>query len=199
MKVLKEKKILIPIIVVALVTMIGIIVGFCIRGANNSSDTEDISENSEEIAEKLDSEDIYLLEEGVEREFTILELAFGEEEKPDYLMEMEDKSKYEIVSMEQDGNFIAAIAKVSAPDIYTIAKNLKVEGELTEEKIDAALTEALKNAQLTETEVPLHFEYVNGEWKMVMTKEFTDAYYGGILRLREEYYQNALGGTEDEK
>ena len=76
---------------------------------------------------------------------------------------------------------------------------MQIEGELTEEKIDAALMEALQDAPLVETEVELIYQKVNGVWEAAVTEEFVDAYTGGLLRLRDEYYNEILGGTTDEE
>ena len=83
--------------------------------------------------------------------------------------------------------------------MYNITKNLQIEGEITEEKINAALVEELKNAELIETEVEIAFQKVDGVWEAALNEEFIDAYTGGLLRLQKEYYDEVLGGEKDEE
>lgn len=147
----------------------------------------------------VDEEEKVVLDIRLDRDVAMIEMAYGEEEKPTYLEKVEELQSYKILSAEQDGDIINATVLVSAPDLYTIAKNLEVEGELTEEKINAALVEALKTATPVETEVKLIYQKINGVWEAALTEEFADAYTGGLLRLCEEYRNEVLGGADNEE
>lgn len=163
-----------------------------------SDDSED-DELSIDDDGSIDEKEKVVLDLRLDRDVTMMEMAYGEEEKPTYLEKVEELQSYKILSAEQDGDIINATVLVSAPDLYTIAKTLEVEGELTEEKINAALVEALKNATPVETEVKLIYQKINGVWEAVLTEEFADAYTGGLLRLREEYRNEVLGGADNEE
>jgi hypothetical protein len=109
----------------------------------------------------------------------MMEMDYGTEEIPGYLEEVEELRSYEILEATQEEDVIYTTVLVKAPDLYTITKNLQIEGELTEEKIDAALMAALQDAVLVETEVELIYEKINGVWEDAMTAEIVYAYTVG--------------------
>lgn len=115
---------------------------------------------------------------------------------PEYLTKTEELNSFEIISFTADGELADAVVKVSAPDLYSTVKKIEaMEDKSTAEK-EAMLPAELAKAQITVTELEMQFELINGEWKPVITDEFLDAYYGGIGRLRSEYFAQIEGVGE---
>jgi hypothetical protein len=194
----KNKKIMI-FIAAGVLVIIGIIIAVCLflrQPGGSGSETEEITINEDGI---IDEQEKVVLDVRLDRDITMMEMAYGTEEIPGYLEEVEELRSYEILEATQEEDVIYTTVLVKAPDLYTITKNLQIEGELTEEKIDAALMAALQDAVLVETEVELIYQKINGVWEAAMTEEFVDAYTGGLLRLRDEYYDEILGGATDEE
>ena len=209
---LKDKKKMIIIGAIALV-IIGFVVALClilkkptdntnkqpdnnVSQGDNSTETTDITINDDGV---IDEQEKIVLDLRLDRDIAMMQMAYGKEEAPDYLEKVEEIRNYEILSAEQEENVIYATVLVSAPDMYTITKNLQIEGEVTEEKINEALIEALKNAEPVETEVEIAFQKVGEVWEATFTEEFIDAYTGGLLRLQKEYYDEVLGGDTNEE
>lgn len=119
------------------------------------------------------------------------------EKEPDFISFMEGKSSYEIISMDKDGELITAKVKVKSLDLYTVIKNFDGQGQnMSGSEMDRLIIEELKSAQMLETEHELQFELVNGKYQPVLTESFLDAYYGGIIRLRQEQLQAIVGEEE---
>ncbi|MBQ1217709.1 MAG: hypothetical protein IIX85_07095 [Clostridia bacterium] len=132
-----------------------------------------------------------ILEASVEN--TVASVQLQGEETPEYITLMEEKTSVKVLSFEQDGDLANARLLVKAPDLYTAAKTLNESGETDPEVLDASFSALLQDAEMVETEVDLTFVLnEDGEWEPMITEEFFDAYYGGILRLRDELYEEAL-------
>ncbi|MBQ2273630.1 MAG: hypothetical protein II337_09250 [Clostridia bacterium] len=132
-----------------------------------------------------------ILEASVEN--TVASVQLQGEETPEYITLMEEKTSVKVLSFEQDGDLANARLLVKAPDLYTAAKTLNESGETDPEALDASFSALLQDAEMVETEVDLTFVLnEDGEWEPMITEEFFDAYYGGILRLRDELYEEAL-------
>lgn len=119
-----------------------------------------------------------------------------EEEAVDYLIAMESRSGWEVLAVEQTAEDRAeAAVRVYAPDLYSVVKALESETFTSEEEMDRAVTEGVEKAQILETELILEFyPDEGGVWTPALTGEFLDAYYGGLLTLRQEYL-TAAGGA----
>lgn len=215
-----EKKLI--LIGTGILLLIGITITLCLvlrKPSNSKGEIEDITVNEDETINEdttiyedetineditiyedviinddgiIDEQEKMVLDLRLDRDITMMEMAFGEEETPGYLEDVEELRTYEILDATREENVIYATVFVKAPDLYTIVKNLQIEGELTAEKINAALIEALQDAVLVEKEVELIYQEVNGVWKAILTEEFVDAYTGGLLRVRDEYYNDIL-------
>lgn len=119
------------------------------------------------------------------------------EEAPSYITVMEEMTGVTVLSFEREDDIATALVRIKAPDLYTATKSLEESGELDPETIDAALAELLRKADMVETELSMTFYLTDdGEWKPVITEEFLDAYYGGIIRLRDEAYNEAFKEKE---
>ena len=117
-----------------------------------------------------------------------------DEQAPAYVTMTEEKSSYEITSFVENGDLADALLLVRAPDLYSLLKEIEAREGLTDEEKMAALEQELPNAGMLETEVAMQFQLVNGQWQPILTSEFMDAYYGGILRLRAEIYESMMEG-----
>lgn len=115
---------------------------------------------------------------------------------PEYLLEMDERTSVEVTEFEEveDGYAIAQVT-VSAPDLYSVVKSLEDEKFADESEVDEALTEGVKDADLVETELEIEFHLEEGVWTPVLTEEFADACYGGMMTYRQEYY-DGLEGVE---
>lgn len=109
-------------------------------------------------------------------------------EDPTFLTEMERSTTVSVKSFEEeDEGFVTAQVVISAPDLYSITKEVEILGALTEEQMDAELTKRIKNATPKEQEITVYFAQMeDGTWKPVVTETFLDTYYGGAWRLRQE-------------
>ena len=110
----------------------------------------------------------------------------ADEETPTYLAVMEENNSFEILSFKENGETADALLLVRAPDLYTVLTDVSARTELSEEEMFASLAQELQTAPVLETEVALQFQQIDDEWQPILTTEFMDAYYGGILRLRAE-------------
>lgn len=136
-----------------------------------------------------------VLETSVEN--TVASVRLEGEETPEYITVMEEKTSVKVLSFERDGDLAYARLLIKAPDLYTAAKTLNESGETDPEALDASFSVLLQDAEMLETEVDLTFVLnEDGEWEPMITEEFFDAYYGGILRLRDEMYEEALKDKE---
>ena len=80
---------------------------------------------------------------------------------------------------------------VHASDLYTLAKELDETNEYaTEEELRSAIVEAIGKAELVEREVALEFRATENGYEPILTMEFFDAYYGGVLKLLDEMLSN---------
>ena len=80
---------------------------------------------------------------------------------------------------------------MTSPDLYAVVKELEARPMTDPEAIDTALYQALADAPTRVTEVSLTFTDIGGQWKPIITEEFRDAYYGGLMTLRTEFYDQA--------
>lgn len=86
---------------------------------------------------------------------------------------------------------------VYAPDVYNLAKELDAQGSaVNPDAMQAVLVEAVQNAPIVKNEVQLLFVLTDNGYKPILTGEFMDAYYGGVIRLLEEMVNQRINGTE---
>lgn len=192
-KVMKSKALIgvLAGVVILILVVVAVLVG------TNSSGKADKDTESQQMGNGTHTEEMKevqtAMETTMERKLFVIQLTTSEEETPNYLLKMEEKSSYEIISLEeQEENIYAAVVRVTAPDLYSVVKNMELEGELTEEQIDAAITAEIETADLVTTDVSMMFEYADEKWDPAFNEDFFDAYYGGIMRLRKEYYDERV-------
>jgi len=125
---------------------------------------------------------------------TMAEAQADAEGTPDYLLEMDQRTTVEVTDFEEveDGYAIAQVT-ITAPDLYSVVKDLEDDRFSSEEEVDEALTEGVENADLLETELEIEFRLEDGVWTPVLTEEFADACYGGLMTYRQEYYDQLEG------
>ena len=113
---------------------------------------------------------------------------------PAYLTELERRTSWTVVAAQDghDGTGEVTV-KVSAPDLYGVIKSLEQTVFPDTQAMDAAVTEALRSAPLRERELVLDFLVDGPRWEALLTNEFTDACYGGLLTYREELYASMEG------
>lgn len=110
------------------------------------------------------------------------------EETPPMLTLIEERNGYELLSFEENDNKTIATFKVYSPDIYSVAKKIdSAMTNATKDELEAEILKELAKAPIVEKEVSVEFVIVDGEYKLQLTTEFLDAYYGGVYKLREEF------------
>ena len=82
---------------------------------------------------------------------------------------------------------------------YKLHVSRKSGEDWTEEQLDQAFTQAMTEAKLVELEGTLILYEEDGQTQVEVGEGFWDAYYGGIMRVRDEYYEELFGGTSDEE
>lgn len=138
------------------------------------------------------------LEASLDSEVEAMQLISKWEGEPEFLTDLESRIQCDVISMEAEGDIANAVVRVSAPDLYTVLKNMEDTQPQTEEEAQQAIAQAIADADMVESEVAVVFEKVDGNWELVWTEEFFNAYYGGILQLRTEYFEQEAGGKTDE-
>lgn len=118
-----------------------------------------------------------------------------EAEAEDYLLAMESRSGFEVLSAtELDEERAEARVRVFAPDLYSVVHALADKVYTSEEDMDRDVKEGVESAEILETELVLEFYPDDtGAWTPDLTEEFLDSYYGGLLRLRHEFIASAGG------
>ena len=118
----------------------------------------------------------------------VLNVAMSEDEEPDELLvETESRSGYEVLSYTETESGVIVTFLVHAPDLYTVAKEIDENYEFeTEEERQSAVIDAVGRAEIIEQEVTLTFVKTDKGYEPILTEEFFDAYYGGILKLFSE-------------
>ncbi len=116
---------------------------------------------------------------------------------PQYILYIEDNTKFEISNSKQSGNTATATVIIESPDLYTAIKNMEWNKEYSnEELINEDIIASMKRTPMLTCEEVLKFELVDGEFKPVFTDSFINACYGGGMGLREEWIQSILGGSD---
>lgn len=109
--------------------------------------------------------------------------------EPAYLSELESRVTWTVLTIEAaDSETAQAMVKVSAPDLYSVIKALENTPFASAEEIDVAVTDGLREAPLRVQEVLVDFQTDGERWEALLSEEFTDACYGGLLTYREEMY-----------
>ena len=118
----------------------------------------------------------------------VLDAAISADENPDALLtESESRSGFEVLSCTETNTGAIVTFLVHAPDLYTVAKNIDENYTFeTEEELRAALIDAVNKAQVVNKEVTIEFEKTDDGYEPILSIEFIDAYYGGILKLYNE-------------
>lgn len=120
-----------------------------------------------------------------------------DEGAPAFLEELDNRNGYEILNLtEQEQTYVVTV-RVYAPDVYSVAHKLDAEeGDFTAEELaDRILTE-MKTCAIAEKEVQIEYHLQDEQYVPVLTEEFVDAYYGGVLQLYEEAFEMLIGGEE---
>lgn len=111
----------------------------------------------------------------------------GDENSDGLLTETESRNGFEVLSCEKTDIGVSVKIKVFAPDLYTIAKEIDANYIFdTKEELKNAVMEAIKKAPIIEQEVTIEFEKTEDGYIPLLTEEFFDAYYGGVLKLLSE-------------
>ena len=115
-----------------------------------------------------------------------LSLATDQIKEPEILTIMEEKNGYEIISIDEKEEVVAKI-KVYAPDLYSLAQKMSEYRWDDEAQMEKEIIAQLEKEKIVEKEVQLVFIKGEKEYQPILTSDFVDAYYGGALRLKEEY------------
>ena len=71
--------------------------------------------------------------------------------------------------------------------MYTVAKNIDENYTFeTEEELKNAIIDSIGKAQIVEQEITMEFIKTEAGYEPVITMEFIDAYYGGVIKLLDE-------------
>ncbi len=141
--------------------------------------------NADSIEEKLVA--------SITKEINEPAVLFDEEETPAFLAYLEEESCCEIVSYVSDEELITATVKVTSLDLCGAVVNVVLEDYSDESQIDEMITQQLKDLPFVENEVELSFEVNDGEYNPILTDEFLDIYYGGVLSLRDSMINDYSG------
>lgn len=111
-----------------------------------------------------------------------------DEATPEWILQVEKKNKYELISIEDKKTYAVGTFLVSSPDLYSVAKKVD-EINPESSKLEETVSEELKKASIVKTEVTLIFKKTEEGLSPILTSDFLDAYYGGAYRLYEEHLQ----------
>lgn len=118
----------------------------------------------------------------------------SDENSPAFLKELDNRNGYEILTLSKSEEIYLATVCVYAPDVYAVARKLDNEsGELTQGELAEQILNEIKSCELVEKEVQLVYRLQDGQYVPVLTEEFVDAYYGGVLRLYEDALEQLTG------
>lgn len=108
-------------------------------------------------------------------------------EPNEILVATESRCGFEVLSYTKTDTGALVTLLVYAPDLYAVAKEIDENYVFeTEEELKNALIEAIGKAQIVEQEVTIEFEKTEDGYIPLLTEEFFDAYYGGVLTLLDE-------------
>ena len=109
------------------------------------------------------------------------------EESSELLTETESRSGYEIISHSETESGATVTVRVYSPDLYSVAKELDENCVFdTEEELQNAVIEAIGKADIVEQEVTIEYIKTENGYEPILTIEFFDAYYGGVIKLLDE-------------
>lgn len=123
----------------------------------------------------------------------VMDAVVAEDEEPDPLLkETESRNGYEVLECTESEMGATATIRVFAPDLYSIAKKIDENYEFdNDEDLMQAIIEAISKAEIIEQEITLEFEKTSDGYSPILTQEFFDAYYGGVLKLFDEAISKA--------
>ena len=118
----------------------------------------------------------------------VLDVAMSGDENSDGLLtETESRNGFEVLSCEKTDIGVSVTIKVYSPDLYTVAKEIDANYTFeTKEELKVVLVEAINKAQIVEQVVTIEFEKTEDGYMPLLTEEFFNAYYGGVLKLLSE-------------
>lgn len=109
------------------------------------------------------------------------------DESDELLTKTEERSGYKVISCTETETGVVATFLVYAPDLYTVAKDIDENYTFdTEEELQNAVVEAIGKAEIVEQKITIEFVKADNGYEPLLTMEFIDAYYGGILKLYNE-------------
>lgn len=115
----------------------------------------------------------------------------GDEEPEGLLVESESRSGFKVLSCTETDTGVIVTFLVHAPDLYTVAKDIDENYTFeTEEELQNAVIDAISKAEIIEQEVTIEFIKTGDGYEPILTTEFIDAYYGGVLRMLNEALNN---------
>lgn len=107
------------------------------------------------------------------------------------LSEIESRNSFKVLSYTETEDKLVVNLLVNAPDLYTLAKELDENYTFeTEAEMNSAIIETLCNAEIIEQEITIEFVSVGDYWVPMLTLEFFDSYYGGVLKLLDDALAN---------
>ncbi len=137
------------------------------------------------------------LEEALSKELDGNSQVFDNENEPEFVSYIENKSSYNIVSFTEDDGVITANIEVDSPDLYTAVNDIANTDLEDENEINQLLIQNMKEQPLLHNTVELEFLVTNNGINAVLSDYFLDAYYGGVFRLRNEAMGiNSEGGEK---
>ena len=113
----------------------------------------------------------------------------GDTEPNELLSETEYRNGFEVLSHSETETGVLVTFRVYSPDLYTVAKELDENYKFeTEDELRVAVLNAIAEAEIIEKEVTIEFAETDKGYAPVLTMDFIDAYYGGVIRLFEESF-----------
>ena len=118
---------------------------------------------------------------------------------PAFLSEIDRLNGYDILELKKTEDTYLVTVRVYAPDVYTVAKTMDSENtEIPQEELAKEILIAITDSGLVEKQIQLVYEWREDQYIPILTEDFVDAYYGGVLRLYKESIEQVMGETEVE-
>lgn len=114
------------------------------------------------------------------------------EGEPELLAKIEQKNDFEINGLTKESSSYVAQVMVYSPDLYSIAKTLDLNNVWrSTEDVQKALESALDTAQPIQVQTSVIFDKTDKGYEPVLTTDFLDAYYGGVIQLYQDMLNEA--------
>ena len=103
-----------------------------------------------------------------------------EDGRAQYLVKLEQMAEVTVLDFTESEGIITANVRVTAPDMYSVAKTVETNEYADAAGIDADICARLDEAETVTRELTVTYRLFEEDWQPELTEEFTDALYGGL-------------------